>query len=62
MLSKLISNRFFHDNSIKLISDNVYPSLKIERFVKLNKFLNKNELYSSKNICFQWVLSFYLQS
>ena len=41
VLSKLISNRFFHENSIKLISDNIYPSLKIERFIKLNEFLGK---------------------
>ena len=41
VLSKLISNRFFHENSIKLISDNIYPSLKMERFIKLNEFLGK---------------------
>jgi len=41
VLSKLISNRFFHENSIKLISDNIYPSLKIERFIKLNESLGK---------------------
>lgn len=41
VLSKLISNRFLLENSIKLISNNIYPSLKIERFIKLNEFLGK---------------------
>ena len=39
--AKIFSNRYLTENSIKLLSDNIYPSDKIEKFVKLNKKLKR---------------------
>ena len=33
----VLKNRFIIDNSIKLISDNLYPSKKLNEFIKLDK-------------------------
>lgn len=38
-IAKVLSNRFFIENSIKLATDNIYPSHKIENFVKMKKNL-----------------------
>ena len=39
IFSKIFSIRSLKENSIKLLSDNIYPSDKIEKFVKLNEKL-----------------------
>ena len=41
IFAKIFSNRFLIENSIKLLSDNIYPSDKIDKFVKLNKKLKR---------------------
>ena len=41
IFAKIFSNRFLIENSIKLLSDNIYPSDKIGKFVKLNKKLKR---------------------
>ena len=37
---KLFGNIFLHENTIKLLTDNIYPSTKIESFVELPFMLN----------------------
>jgi hypothetical protein len=39
--AKIFANRLLTKNSIKLFSDNIFPSDKIEKFVKLNKKLKR---------------------
>ena len=41
IFSKIFSIRSLKENSIKLLSDNIYPSDKIEKFVKLNEKLGR---------------------
>ena len=40
-ISKSFYNKFLEENTIKLLSDNIYPSDKIEKFVNLNEKLQK---------------------
>ena len=42
-IGKMINNLFLIENTIKLISDNVFPSDKINQYIKLPSKLNKDE-------------------
>jgi len=42
-MNKLIKNNFIHENSIKLLTDNIYPSTKLQKFVKLDYTLSDNK-------------------
>ena len=40
LFGKFINNSFIKENSIKLISDNIFPSKKIESYIKLDATIN----------------------
>ena len=48
--SMLFSNIFLQENSIKLLTDNIYPNAKIRAFVKLPYSLNDMNLKQSNNL------------